>query len=205
MARRILYFDIETCDADLMYTLPPEEMFRLGGYRWAGDTEVTLTDDLEEMRRVILEADMVIGHNVISFDLPVIFGVKSDIPLRLAMERRVFDTWTFAVMVHPAPFKYINRFGEWAFADSPARAKKWFKLDEQAYQLGTARKTMDLGDLAMEFGDPELKGKEKQKSGFGRIPLDDKRYRAYLVGDVVTTEEVSDALLAPVLDRKSVV
>lgn len=195
MSRKVLVFDIETCSADLMWSLPPEEMFRLGGFKYLGSNQVFLTDDLEEMRWRILDADGLIGHNIISFDLPVVFGVKSDIPLDLAEADKVFDSWTFATLVHPAPFKYVNRFGDIAFADSPDRAKKWFKLDEQANQLGVTRKTMDLADLAKEFGDPELKGKERERDGYGKIPLGDKRYRKYLEGDVLTSEEVSTGLL----------
>src|SRR5690606_41360831 len=71
-----------------------------------------------------------------------------------------------------------------ALADCPEKMRKWFKLDELAYQLGTSRKTLDLGDLAKEFG------------GFECIPVDDPRFVEYRKGDVLATEEVAQNLLA---------
>lgn len=193
--RRTVTIDIETLSADLLYTTPPEEFFRIGGYKWHGDAEPTITSDLEELREVIRSADMVVGHNIHSFDLPAIFGHKSNEPLEMAMARRVYDTWTHAVLVHPAPYAYVNRHGKGAKGDSPERMKAWFSLDEQAHQLGVPGKTHSLKDLALEFGDPDLPQKERIKDGFGKIPLDDERYVEYLKGDVLASEVVAKALL----------
>lgn len=190
-----LVFDIETFEAGLLFTMPPEQFFRIGGYRWAGDREVTLTTDLEELREQILQARWIIGHNINTFDLPAVFGHRSDIPVQLAHEGRVYDTFTHAALVNPAPYKARDRFGRDSLYDKPEKAKKWFGLDEQAFQLGVARKTDDLKELAFEFGNPELPRQERIKDGFGKIPLDDERYRSYLVGDVIASEEVSKALL----------
>lgn len=177
-----LIFDIETHSADLLYTLPPEQFVRLIGYAW-GDGNVVLTTSLEELREQILKARWIIGHNIHSFDLRAVFGTKSDIPLQLAIEKRVYDTWTHAALVNPAPRMFINRFGKNMLADSPANMTRWFSLDEQAHQLGVPGKTHDLKALAKEFG------------GFGSIPIDDERFREYLIGDVVATREVAKALL----------
>lgn len=190
-----LTFDIETLDADLLYTTPPEKFVRLIGYRWRGEREVTVTTDLDEIREQIMQAETVVGHNIHSFDLPAVFGVYSDIPLELAMEGRVYDTWTHAVLVHPAPYQYTNRFGKTAFARKPEEMKKWFSLDEQAFQLGVPGKTHDLKELAAEFGDPDLPLKQRIKDGFGKIPVDDPRYVEYLKGDVIASDHVADALL----------
>lgn len=190
-----LTLDIETHEAGLLYTMPPEEFVRLIGYRWRGDRGVTLTTDLNEIREQILRARWIIGHNIHSFDLPAIFGIRSDTPLELAMEKRVFDTWTHAALVHPAPYKSVNRRGEPVTYSDIDKLKIWFGLDEQAFQLGVKGKTHDLKELALEFGDPELPKKERIKDGFGKIPIDDARYRDYLVGDVLASEEVSKALL----------
>jgi len=182
VAEGTLIFDIETHSADLMYTLSPEEFFRLGGYAW-GDGEVVLTTDLEELREQILQARWVIGHNIHAFDLPAVFGVKSDIPLELAQEKRVYDTWTHAVLVNPAPHVFVNRGGKNVLADSPDKMKRWFGLDEQAHQLGVPGKTHSLKDLAAEYG------------GFGEIPVDEPRYREYLIGDVEASRAVAKQLL----------
>ncbi|WP_235078897.1 DNA polymerase [Amycolatopsis orientalis] len=188
-------FDIETHSASLLHTLPPEEMFRLGGYKWANSYRVHITTDLDEMREVVRSARWIIGHNIINFDLPVIFGTKSDEWVQLAIDRRVIDTFTLATRRNPAPFKYTNRFGKEALADSPERALSWYGLDEQAFQLGVQGKTHDLKALAFEFGDPELPKAERIADGFGKIPVDDPRFRDYLVGDVEASEAIGRALM----------
>jgi DNA polymerase-1 len=189
-----LTFDIETHSASLLYSMPPEEFVRLIGYAW-GDGEVVLTTSLDEIRQQILRAAWVIGHNVHTFDLRAVFGIESNIPMQLADEGRVYDTWTHAALVHTPPPKYINRKGQPARVTKPEEAKAWYALDEQAYQLGVPGKTHDLRELAAEFGDPSLQGKARSTDGFGKIPVDDPRYREYLVGDVRASRAVAKALL----------
>lgn len=182
MAEGTLIFDIETHSAELLYSMPPEEFVRLIGYAW-GDGDVVLTTDLEEIKEQILKARWIIGHNIHSFDLRAVFGIKSDTPLELAQQHRVYDTWTHAALVNPAPYMFVNRFGKNTLADSPDKMKRWFSLDEQAHQLGVPGKTHDLKALAKEFG------------GFGSIPVDDERYRDYLIGDVTASRVVAQELL----------
>ena len=178
-----LVFDVETHSAEYLFEMPPEKFVRLIGYKRVCDEEVTLTTDLSELKEQLRRAPMVVGHNIHSFDLPAVFGTKSDEPLELAMARKVYDTWTHAALVHPAPYQYINRYGKKALASGPSQMKAWFGLDEQAHQLGVPGKTHDLKALAKEFG------------GFGDIPVDDERYREYLVGDVKASEAVAIRLL----------
>lgn len=180
---RTLIFDIESHNVEKLYSVPPEEFCRLFGYKVAGDREVTLTTDLDEMRQQIRSADCVIGHNVHMFDLRAIFGVESEEPLRLAQARKVYDTFVHATLVNPAPRMYVNRDGKNALAEKPEQMRRWFSLDEQAHRLGVPGKTHDLKALAKEFG------------GFGEIPVDDERFREYLVGDVEASEAVAKALL----------
>lgn len=182
MTEGTLTFDIETHSAELLYSMEPEEFIRLIGYAW-GDGEVVLTTSVEEIREQILKARWIIGHNIHAFDLRAVFGIKSDIPLELAQQRRVYDTWTHAALVNPAPYMFTNRHGKNALANSPDKMKRWFSLDEQAHQLGVPGKTHDLKALAKEFG------------GFGSIPVDDERYREYLIGDVVASRVVAQELL----------
>lgn len=190
-----LIFDVETHSRELLYSMPPEEFVRLIGYKWKTDRRVTITTDLEELRAVIRSARWIVGHNIHDFDLRAVFGVKSNEPVQLAIEKRVYDTWTHAVLVNPAPFTYIDRFGKTAKADKPAAMTRWFGLDEQAHQLGVAGKTADLKELAYEFGDPNLPTKERINDGFGKISVDDPRYVAYLEGDVLASERLAEALL----------
>ena len=182
MDGRTLVFDIETHSAELIWSMPPEEFVRLIGYKWRGG-EVVLTTNLQQLIDQIMRARWIVGHNISHFDLPAVFGVKSDWPLKLAMEGRVYDTWPHATLVNPAPYEYVNRHGKVAKAARPEQMTKWFSLDEQAHQLGVPGKTHDLKALAKEFG------------GFGQIPTDDGRFREYLIGDVNAAEGVAEALL----------
>lgn len=194
-----LVFDIETHSAKKLFVMPPEKFVRLIGYKWKDQGTVTLTTSLEEIREQIRQARWIIGHNIHSFDLPAVFGVYSDEPLELAMAGRVYDTWTHAVLVNPAPPKYTNRFGKTLLATKPAQMKSWFGLDEQAYQLGVVGKTHDLKALAWEFGKqalPDASKAEQVDAGYGLIPVDEPRYRGYLRGDVLASEAVAKALIA---------
>lgn len=200
-----LIFDTETHDSNLLYTLPPEEFVRLIGYKWRDDTRtghgVTLTTDLDELREQILKARWIIGHNIHTFDLRAVFGIYSDIPMQLADEGRVYDTWTHSVLVNPAPARYTDRHGKAARATKPEEAMKWHGLDEQAHQLGVPGKTHDLAELALKWAPKEgpagekLNKKERIAVGLGLIPVDDEEYREYLVGDVLASEAVAQELM----------
>lgn len=188
-----LVFDLETHEKNRIYDMPPEEFVRLIGYAW-DDGDVVVTTDLNELKRQIKKARWIVGHNIHDFDLRAVFGVKSNIPMKLADEGRVYDTWTHAVLVNPAPYKYINRFGKEALADKPPKMLKWLSLNEQAYQLGVPGKLFELKELAIEFGEGRTKA-EKAIDGYGKIPIDDERYIEYLKHDVMASRAVARALM----------
>jgi DNA polymerase-1 len=194
----VLTLDIETHSKELLYSMEPHEFVRLSGFAW-GNEAVQLTTDLEELKEQIKKARLIVGHNIHTYDLRAIFGIRSDVPMVLADQNRVYDTFTHAVLVHPTPNEYTNRDGVLRKAPaegwSPEQMLPWFGLDEQAFQLGVAGKTADLKELAFEFGDPSLSKKAREADGFGKIPLDDERYRDYLIGDVEASREVGKALL----------
>lgn len=193
---RALTFDVETHSRAKFYSMAPERFVRLIGYAW-DDGPVIVTTDLEEIRREILKARWIIGHNIHDFDLRAVFGIGSNIPMQLSDDGKVYDTWTHAVLVHPAPTEYTNRFGKGALCKKPEQMRTWFALDEQAYQLGVTGKTAKLNELAFEFGDPEIKNKkDRENDGYGKIPVDDQRYIDYLIGDVKASRAVAKKLLA---------
>lgn len=207
---RTLIFDVETHSAELLYSMQPHEFVRLCGYAW-DDGEVVITTDLEELKAQIRKARFIIGHNIHSFDLKAVFGPESNEPLELTDQGRVYDTWDHAALVHPAPTQFTNRHGKTVLADSPEKMKRWFGLDEQAFQLGVPGKTHDLKELAKEFApskpafgytDPStgvevkwIRELSPLDMGFGMIPVDDERYRDYLRGDVEASRSVAKALL----------
>src|SRR5690606_22688174 len=128
--------DLETWGVEHRFTMEPETLVRLCGYRWKGDNEVRVTADIDETREAVLSARWVVGHNR-SVDVPALVGHESYRFLQLADEGRLLDTVVLAALVFSAPDEYVNRFGKRALADGPEKMRKWFKLDELAYQLGT--------------------------------------------------------------------
>ena len=180
---RVLYFDTETHSADERWNLPPEEFFRLGQYAWGANGEVVLTTDIEEMRRVIREADMVVGHNIHAFDLPAIFGKDSTEPLEMARDGKVFDTFVYAITAFPAPDRYINRDSKIMSVKGPGEIKKWLSLDNLAFQFDVTGKIGDLKAMAKEHG------------GFCHIPLEGE-FLEYAVQDVIALQELTHELIS---------
>jgi DNA polymerase-1 len=194
-----LIFDIETHDADYIYSYQPWDFLRLAGYKWVGESGVRFTSDIDELRELIDSADMVIGHNIHSFDLPAVYGTDSLTPMHMADEGRVYDTWTHAVLANPAPMRYTNRDGRIVGSHisgvNPGQIAKWNSLDEQAYQLGVRGKTDSLSEIAFEYGNPSYKRAARIRDGYGKIPITNEDYRHYLAGDVLASEAVARALL----------
>jgi DNA polymerase-1 len=180
---RTLTFDIETGSATEKWERTPESMFRLGGYAW-GDGPVQLTTSLEEMRAVLRRADKIIGHNIHQFDLIVVFGKDSSEPLQMALDDKIYDTWSDAPVVLPYPESYEHYTGVVKGCSNPESAKPFYSLNNLAFQLGTVAKTNSVSDLAKKWG------------GYDEIPVDDPEFREYLVGDVVASRELARLLLA---------
>jgi DNA polymerase-1 len=180
-----LKFDIEAYGVEDRWRMKPRDYFRLGQYAWGASGQVKLTTDYDEMIHVIRQASVVIGHNIHSYDLSVLFGPDSTEPLEMALAGKVFDTMVHAGLVFPAPDMYVDRNGRAHInADKPEGAMQWLGLDNLAYQLGLSGKIGDLSAMAKKHG------------GFGNIPTDDPEYRAYAEQDVITLQELVPALLA---------
>lgn len=179
----VLFFDIETDSVEVMWDQRPEDFWRIGGYAWGMNGDVILTTDREEMIHQIESAKVSVAFNGHAFDWSVIYGKDSTRPLELALEQRLWDPMTHATLHHPAPLNYTDRDGRLRWPDKPEKAKHWFSLDNQAYQLGFPGKLSDLKDLAKKYG------------GFGEIPLDDEDYLAYLEQDVIALRTISVELM----------
>jgi DNA polymerase-1 len=187
-----LTFDIESHNAGRQYGMSPEEFVRTFQYAW-DDGPVHITTDYDEMVALIRSARFVVGHNIIAFDLPVLFGVDSMEPLRMALDGRVIDTFVLAALVNPAPYSYVNKDGRTVFDGAkPERAKKWLSLDEQAHQLGVPGKMGNLQELAKKYNPPKTKVSELD---YSLIPIDDEDFRAYMIQDVVAGRHIYQRLL----------
>ena len=193
MAKKTLFFDVETFSAKEIYNLPPETFFRLGQYAWGRDGDVHITTDLEEMRSVIREADLVVAHNGINFDLPAVLGTDSTETLEMCLAGRVLDTMIWAMAVNPPPYSYKNRKGHTTYdAGDPKKARAWFSLDNQAFQFNVPGKIADLRELAKKYNEPKTKVADLK---YELIPLDDPEFLEYAEQDVKTLQQVAVKLI----------
>jgi DNA polymerase-1 len=205
-------FDLESHSVTERFDLPPEEFVRLIQWSYGEQEEVHTTTDLEEFRAVLRAAKLVVGANIHAFDLPCIFGQDSPEPLRMARERRVFDTMIHATVGFPAPFDpYMNSKGRMMVCDSPPQFRKYYSLGNLAHQLKVEGKLLDLTDLADKYGhvwEPVYSEKTGRRlkhdrkvalpggcCTFSAIPVDDPDFVAYAKMDVVAARNVAKALL----------
>lgn len=174
-----LTFDIETADADALFTMriktpdgwrPVEGPFcRLAGYA-IDDGPVVLTTDMQELINRIKEADTVQGHNIMGFDgLALAWHHGMDWAMFAA---KAYDTDP-ASRQHTPP-----RSREHGSEDK-------YDLDHVAQRLGVAGKIT---------GDNGLAALKRRYKGYDRIPVTDADFRAYLVQDVVAARDVATRL-----------
>lgn len=169
---QVAHFDIETGDADQLYSASPGYV-RLCGVAVDGIDSVGITDDPAKMIRVLEKADVIVAHHGSGFDLPALArhcGADYD-----ALSAKLVDTLRLAQLQDPPGSKHSKPWGE----------RGYYGLDQLAQRHGVAGKiTGDAGlhALAREFG------------GFDRIPTTDQRYRAYLRQDVVALRDTFQAM-----------
>lgn len=169
-------FDIETGDAkgEGRYG-DPAGFFRIGGAQ-LGDLGYVDTTDPRRLADLMRTSALAVGHNIISFDVPVIdaAGGRLDL-LAMARRRQLLDTMvTEAVLDPPENDDAPNAVG---------RAMARYGLDATCERRGLPGKVDCLPDLAKRHG------------GYDQIPLDDPEYRAYLRGDVDATRALAAAQL----------
>ncbi len=179
---KYLYLDIESHNAGKQYSMRPQEFVRLFQYAW-DDGPVACITDYPQMLDLIRQADYVVGHNALAFDLPVLFGEDSLEPLQMALRYKVIDTYVLASLVYPAPYSYTDRKGHTYYdAAKPESAKKWLSLDNLCFQLGLEGKLGDLKEMAKRYNPPKT---PVGQLDFSLIPLDDPEFLDYAVQDII--------------------
>lgn len=164
-SRQVVTFDLETDDAEKLHISGPE-FVRLAGYR-VNDGPVHLTEDIAgELIPVLKSADLIVGHNVIQFDLAALergFGLDVE---GLLKEGKVVDTLVAARLAWPKK--------------NPG--------DKHDLSAVAARCGVD-GKLVSE-GESVLKKLKRKYGGYGLIPVDNEEYRYYTIQDVRATSDV---------------
>lgn len=213
----VVFFDIETHSITEMYAMPAQDYYRLGGYAY-GEGPVKLVESFSELYAILKTARTIVAHNGHQFDFSVMLG---DEALPLSRRNHQFDTLIHATLAMPAPEGvYTRRDGKLARSTGVQEYRRWYGLDNLAFQLGVPGKSQDFNKVAEEFeydlvpilgpdGEPvrfksgqfkdEIKTtrvrREDRCCGWGNVPLDHAEYREYLEQDVVCLREVARGLL----------
>ncbi|GAB3563258.1 DNA polymerase [Spelaeicoccus albus] len=167
----IVYVDLETADADRLWDYGTG-FVRIAGYA-VDNRPVESTTDIAAVTRTIEQADLVVGHNVLGFDLLALERYHDLDLSRLVREDRVVDTLLAARQNDPP-------------LSGSADARR-YNLDAIAKRLGLDGKITGAGGTA-------LKALAKKFGGFDRIPADHPDYLRYLIQDVELVRELSKHL-----------
>jgi DNA polymerase-1 len=162
-----LVIDLETCSSEQLFQRPG--FIRLYGSQ--NGSHPTQSDAF--LKEISESGSMIIGHNVLGFDLPAL-SYHHGLDLR-SLSGRVADT---EIMVRLDDPPLAGKDGR------SAQVKGYYGLDTTCQRRGVPGKTHDLKALAKQYG------------GYDRIPTDDQTYRAYLAGDLTATRALYASLPA---------
>lgn len=178
--------DTETLDVKLLWEYiiqeRQNEYFRLGTFSFGESEKVYSTTSFDEMREIILEADVIAGSNLHNFDL--LYLLSDEEHVGMAKQGRIIDSWTLSTLYNPPPRYYINRFGQPRVVKKPEDVLSWNNLDEQAYQLEVPGKAGDLKAIAKKHG------------GYDKIPIDDVEWNRYAKQDVRASRAVCRGIMS---------
>lgn len=170
-SEKIVYFDLETGDADQAHTADSKDYVRLAA--WAvNDGAVQVDKDASALVEALSTADKVVGHNILRFDLPVLnrlYGLDVD---ALVASDKVRDTLVLDRLANPPV----------SGGAAGQRAKK-YTLD------AVARRYKVNGKLIAE-GETVLKRLAKEYGGYDQIPRSHEDYIRYAAQDVEATRSI---------------
>lgn len=163
----VIAIDIETASGEELFSYG-EGFYRLGGYS-NSDGTVHLTEDGNELAKLVAEADITIGHRAIGYDLLLLAKYHDlDLDPFIDGDKIFYDTRIAAIHDDPPPSQ---------MKDGEARSR--YSLNGIAKRLGVPTKSDDIKRLAKKHG------------GFDAIPTDDPEYRAYLRDDIICAAAVA--------------
>lgn len=194
--KKTLMFDTETTGAQNLYNQTPKEQFRLGQWAWGRDGDVRTTTDYDLFLEVVESADILVAHNLF-YDTTVMWGKDSIIPLEMALQKRLIDTFVWYPLRLRVPAKYTTRAGRSATTyqdgkQKPELVKRFLSLDNLTFQHDLPGKMGSLQDLAKEFNP---KGTRVADYNYGLIPNDDPRFVEYGRQDIVALQGLASFLM----------
>jgi putative DNA primase/helicase len=162
---RVVAFDLETPDADELYTWDASRgpYARLCGYSVDGAAPTTTTD-VEELLRLLYAADVISAHNGIGHDLQALARHHGADYERLVA--KIHDTLILARNDDPPGSRGSTPNG-------------WYTLDSLGHRLFGEGKHGDLKALRDRF------------DGYHNIPVDNPDYVTYLKQDVALQNKVN--------------
>ncbi|MCQ1994525.1 DNA polymerase [Arthrobacter sp. zg-Y1171] len=167
----ILYLNLGTADADRIWDYGPG-FVRLAGVG-VGGSEVVTTTDIRSVVEMILQADLVVGHDLLAFGLPALERYHGLDLARLVRERRVMDTLLAARQNDP-----------------PLSGK----ADARRYNLAALCRRVLGAAKVPDDSESMLRVLARQFGGYDRIPVGHPEYVRYLVRDVELVRELAQYL-----------
>ena len=167
-----LYLDLKTADADRIWDYGPG-FVRLAGFA-VGGSEVVTTTDIGAVIEMILQADLVVGHNLLAFGLPALERYHGLDLAGLVRDRRVIDTLLAARQNDP-----------------PLSGK----TDARRYNLDALCRRVVGESEAPNDSESMLRVLAHQFGGYDRIPVDHPDYVRSLVQDVELVRELAQHLV----------
>jgi|GEM_PF-400320 len=171
-------FDLETGSAEHLHVTDNPDFVRLAAYSINGAEPMTTTDIAGELIPLLEHADMIVGHNVVQFDLPALqrlYGLDVE---SLIEAGKVHDTLILSRLA------------------AGGTTKLSYSLDAVAARCGVDGKLLRNGETA-------LKALAKRYGDFTKIPVDNPEYVAYALQDVRANVAVYNTMLPAACDAVS--
>lgn len=188
MSGKVVYFDLETGNAERLWQGPPDpEFVRLAAFR-VGNGPVKVTDDPAEICWHLEKAETLVGHNIYDYDLKVLarhYRLDYEVLLAKSVDTLVLSRLVWPVEATKPPKRpehghgldaltqrFLGLEGKAAFGLTPTGRKRTLTQYAQA-----CNRTAKLADMYMA------------------IPTDDQRYRDYCAQDVELLAPLHEAIL----------
>jgi DNA polymerase I-like protein with 3'-5' exonuclease and polymerase domains len=170
-------FDLETRGASEIFSTPPGEFVRVGG--WMTDNGPVTTADIEgELIPALNAAEYIHAHNFFGFDgLALAYHYPDKVNWE-DLAAKALDTMVLERLRYPPEARDVGG------------SKDRYDLTESCRRNGVPGKTDNLKDLAAKHG------------GYENIPLDDEEFLSYLRGDLIAGQALFDQVFDKIPSKR---